>query len=90
MEFRIRFLAAVTLDESPAELPYCIPPITIEIVTATPTKADRKLMNGCTYCVNKSQLLEEVHWLQLLEAAHAEGSAAGSVQLFTDGSTELH
>ena len=81
MEFRIRFFAALTLDESPAELPYCIPPITIEIVTATPTKADRKLMNGCTYCVNKSQLLVEVQF---------ELEAAGSVQLFTDGSTELH
>jgi len=38
-------------------------------------------MNGCTYCVNKSQLLVEVQF---------ELEAAGSVQLFTDGSTELH
>ena len=62
---RIRVLAAVIFWGSPAELPYCIPPYIMDITTATPTRAARKLMNGLTYWLNMSQLVSDPTQLPL-------------------------
>jgi len=72
-ELRMRALAAVICCALPFELEYWIPPMIIEIVTATPTNADNRLIKGLMYFLIRSQLL----------AVQVElAPAAGSVQLF--------
>jgi hypothetical protein len=81
MALRMRFLAAVAACGSPAELLYCMPPITIDMVTTNPTRADNKVISGLIYFAIKLQLLA----VQVLLP-----DAAGSVQWATVSFAVLH
>jgi hypothetical protein len=80
MAFRMRFLAALAFDGSPAELLYCMPPIIIDVTTATPTNADRNPMSGLMYLLIRSHCEGSLQLPPLSEAA--QSVPAGTVEPF--------